>query len=160
MTRRPHKSISRTLPVLFAFVLAARGANGQDPGVTSFENISVGTVERADVSRLVDAGVVNLGDASGMVVTVGGELRGRAERNGSIGVIFLPEMPFFNAAFRNRKILLSVADAEVAVAAGDSSYFLSKPKRLEAGFTQYHLYLFNSTGATASVNVYVHAVKN
>src|SRR5215471_9277903 len=126
MTRRPHLSMTRTLPVLFAFALSSAGAHGQDSGLTSFENISVGTAERADVSRLIDAGVVNLGDAGGMVVTIGGELRGRAERNGSIGVLFLPESPFFNAALRNRKILLSVSDAEVAVAAGDSSYFLSK----------------------------------
>jgi hypothetical protein len=95
-----------------------------------------------------------------MVITLAGELRGRADHNGSIGVLLLPEVPFFNYAYRNRKVMMSVADAEAPIAAGESSYFLSKSKHVEAGFNQYHLFLFNTTGATAMVNVYVHSTRS
>lgn len=160
MTRPSRSVLVRSVLLSLLFLLRHHAASGQDSGVSAFENLSVGAAERTDVSRLTDAGVVNLGDAGGMVITLAGELRGRADRSGSIGVLFLPELPFFGNAYRNRKILLSVADAEVAVSSGDSSYFMSKSKHVEAGFTQYHLYLFNTTGATATVNVYVHPTRS
>ncbi|HEX7253305.1 MAG TPA: hypothetical protein VF376_10520 [Thermoanaerobaculia bacterium] len=150
----------RGLWLFFAVALLARSASGQDTGISSFENLSVGPAERTEASRLTDAGVLNIGDAGGMVITLAGELRARAERNGSIGVLLLPEVPFFNYAYRNRKVMMSVADAEATINAGESSYFLSKSKHVEAGFTQYHLFLFNTTGATAMVNVYVHPTRS
>jgi hypothetical protein len=160
MTRHSPVSSLRGLWLIFPAALWAGAAIGQDAGLSSFENISVGPAERTEASRLTDAGVLNIGDAGGMVITLAGELRGRAERSGSIGVLLLPELPFFNYAYRNRKIMMSVADAEAPIAAGESSYFLSKSKHVEAGFTQYHLYLFNTTGATATVNVYVHPTRS
>ena len=160
MTRHSPIRSLRGLWLFFAFALLARFASGQDTGISSFENLSVGPAERIETSRLTDAGVLNIGDAGGMVITLAGELRARAERNGSIGVLLLPESPFFNYAYRNRKIMMSVADAEAAINAGESSYFLSKSKHVEAGFTQYHLFLFNTTGATAMVNVYVHPTRS
>ncbi|HEY6928789.1 MAG TPA: hypothetical protein VJA66_03845 [Thermoanaerobaculia bacterium] len=160
MTRHSPVRSLRGLWLFFAVALLARAASAQDAGISSFENLSVGPAERTETSRLTDAGVLNIGDAGGMVVTLAGELRGRAERNGSIGVLLLPELPFFNYAYRNRKVMMSVADAEATINAGESSYFLSKSKHVEAGFTQYHLFLFNTTGATAMVNVYVHPTRS
>jgi hypothetical protein len=160
MTRHSPVPSLRGLWLILAAALWAGAASGQDAGLSSFENISVGPAERTEISRLTDAGVLNIGDAGGMVITLAGELRGRAERSGSIGILLLPELPFFNYAYRNRKIMMSVADAEASIAAGESSYFLSKSKHLEAGFTQYHLFLFNTTGTTAMVNVYVHPTRS
>jgi hypothetical protein len=151
----------RVLALFAFFALPFLGCSlvGQEVGFSAFEGITVGTADRTDVSRLTDAGVVGVGNAGGIVVTLTGELRARADRDGVIGVLLLPEVPFFNNLYRNRKILLSVADATASIAAGDSSFFVSKPKRIEAGFPQYHLYLFNTTGALATVSVYVNPTK-
>ena len=51
-------------------------------GLTAFENVAVPMADRIDVSRLVDAGVVSVDGARGLVVTVAGELRGRASLDG------------------------------------------------------------------------------
>lgn len=156
-TRRSHPG----LRALFLAVLSLAGpllglARAQAP-LNSFEGISVSNAKRTDVSRLTDAGVVSLEAGSGVVVTIAGELKSRAERDGAVGVLLLPDIPYFDSLFRSRGILLSVAEFTAPVAAGDSGYFLSKPKRIDSGFPRYRLLLFNTTGATVSANVYVYA---
>src|SRR5262249_20896059 len=70
MTRHSAVPFLRGLWLVFAAALWARAASGQDTGLSSFENISVGPAERTEVSRLTDAGVLNIGDAGGMVITL------------------------------------------------------------------------------------------
>jgi hypothetical protein len=141
--------------------LAAPAALAQPATFVSFDNITVSNADRSDISRLADAGVVSVGEAAGgAVVTVAGEMRGRAEREGVIGVLFVPEVPFFALTFRNRRVLLAAGEVTAPVAAGESGYFVSKPKKFEVGFPAYHVYLYNTTGATATVNVYVYPTRN
>lgn len=125
--------------------------------LNAFEGISVPNAERTDVSRFTDAGVVTVESGNGIIVTVAGELKSRAERDGAVGVLLLPVIPFFDSLFRSRRILLSVAEFIAPIAAGEAGYFLSKPKRIDSGFPRYRLLLFNTTGATVSANVYVYA---
>lgn len=143
-------------PALFAFCVAA-AARGQ----ATLDSVFVSTSERADVSRLTDGGVIVLGDgAGGAVVTIAGEMKGRADREGVIGVVFVPELPFFTAAYRNRKVVLAAAEVTAPVALGETSLFMAKSRRIEVGFTSYHVYLYNTTGGAATVNVYVNPVRN
>ena len=144
------------LPALFALCSAAV-ARGQ----ATLENLFVSTSERTDVSRLTDGGVVALGDgAGGAVVTIAGEMKGRADREGVIGAVFVPELPFFIAAYRNRKIVLAAAEVTAPVALGETSLFMAKSRRIDVGFSAYHVYLYNTTGASATINVYVNPVRN
>jgi hypothetical protein len=132
---------------------------GQVAVLSSFEGIAVATGDRTDTSRLTDLGVVSVEGASAFVVTLAGELRGRADRDGVIGLLLVPELPFFTSLYRNRKLVLSAAEFTAPVAAGTSSYFMSPSKHAEAGFPAYHLFLFNTTGAPATVNVYVYPIR-
>jgi hypothetical protein len=133
---------------------------GQLAPLSSFEGLTVATAERTETSRLTDGGVVSVEGAGGLVVTLAGELRGRADRDGVIGVLLVPELPFFTSLYRNRKLVLSAAEFTAPVAAGASSYFMSQSKHVAAGFPAYHLFLFNTTGAAATVNVYVYPTRN
>lgn len=144
----------------FLFVSRAPSLFGQVAALSAFEGIAVTTADRSDTSRITDAGVVSVEGAGGFVVTLAGELRGRADRDGVIGVMFVPERPFFTSLFRTRKLVLSAADFTAPVAAGESSYFMSPSKHAPAGFPAYHLFLFNTTGAPATVNVYVYPTRN
>jgi hypothetical protein len=150
------------LPLLAAaaFSIAAAATAQEKDRMNAFEGISVAGAERTEVSRLTDGGVVSLPNASAMVVTVAGELKGRADRNGEVGVLFLPNVPFFDSLFRSRRILLAASEASAAIASGDSSYFVTKPKRLEVGFSSYRLLLFNTTGTAVTANVYVYASRD
>jgi len=105
-------------------------------GLTAFENIAVPMADRIDVSRLVDAGVVSIEGARGVVVTIAGELRGRASHDGKIGVMLVPDLLFFTDLYRNRSVLLSAAEFAANVANGDSGFFTSKSKYAEAGFSR------------------------
>ena len=151
--RRPGRVL---LPALFA-LCAAAAARGQ----VTLDSVSVSTSERSDVSRLTDGGVIALGDGAGTaVVTIAGEMKGRADREGVIGVIFVPELPFFTAAFRNRKLVLAAAEVTAPVALGETNLFIAKSKRIDVGFSAYHVYLYNTTGAAATINVYVNPTRN
>jgi hypothetical protein len=125
-------------------------------GLTAFENVAVPMADRIDVSRLVDAGVVSIEGARGVVVTVAGELRGRASHEGKIGVLLVPDLPFFTDLYRNRSVLLSAAEFAANVASGDSGFFTSKSKYAEAGFSRYRVLVFNTTGAPVSANIYLY----
>ena len=153
---------SRVLLMVFvALPAVARPARGQSVAFSGFEGIAVSTADSTEVSRMTDGGVVAVGEGSGgMVVTLAGEMRGRAERDGVIGLILVPELPFFTNVYQRRKRILSAAEFTAPIAAGESSYFMSKSKRADVGFSAYHLYLYNTTGASASVNVYVNPVRN
>ncbi|HEV8118429.1 MAG TPA: hypothetical protein VGQ32_07885 [Thermoanaerobaculia bacterium] len=139
--------------VWIALPLAAQSPQS---GLTAFENVAVPMADRVEVSRLVDAGVVSIDGARGVVVTVAGELRGRAAHEGKIGVMLIPDLPFFTDLYRNRSVLLSAAEFTANVASGDSGFFTSKSKYAEAGFSRYRVLVFNTTGAPVSANIYLY----
>jgi len=147
------------LPLLLLASLAPP-LSGQTAGLSSFEGIQVSTGDRNDTSRLTDGGVVSVDGSSAFVITIAGELRGRADHDGVIGVLLVPELPFFTSAYRTRGRVLSAAEFTAPVAAGASSYFMSPSKRAETGFGSYRLLLYNTTGAPASVNVYVYPIRS
>jgi hypothetical protein len=133
---------------------------GQVAPLSALEGIAVVTAERTETSRLTDGGVVSVEGAGGFVVTLAGELKGKADRDGVIGVLLVPEIPFFTNLYRNRRLVLPAAEFTAPVAAGASSYFVSPSKHAAAGFPAYHLLLYNTTGAAATVNVYVYPTRN
>ena len=130
------------------------------PGLMAFENLAVPMADRIDVSRLVDAGAVTADGARGVVVTIAGELRGRASHDGKVGILMIPDLPFFTNLYRNQGVLLSASEFAANIAAGDSGFFTSKSKYSEVGFSRYRLLLFNTTGAPVSANVYVYQSRN
>ena len=146
--------------VLAAGLAASASAQQAQPGLTAFENVAVPMADRIEVSRLVDAGSVSLDGARGVVVTVAGELRGRASHDGKVGVLAIPDIPFFTNLYRSQGVLLSAAEFAANVASGDSGYFISKSRYTEVGFSRYRLLLFNTTGAPVSANVYVYQSRN
>jgi hypothetical protein len=133
---------------------------GQAAALGSFENLTVTPAERTETSRLTDGGIVSVEGAGSITVTLAGELKGRADRDGVIGVLLVPAIPFFTNLYRSRKMVLPAAEFTVDIHSGSSSYFISQSKRAPAGFPSYHLFLFNTTGAPASVNVYVYSPRN
>jgi hypothetical protein len=150
----------RVLLSLLFLVLGTQPLIGQLAPLSAFEGLTVATADRTDTSRMTDGGVVAVEGAGGLVVTIAGELNGRADRDGVIGVLLVPELPFFTNLYRNRKLILSAAEFTAPVAAGASSYFMSPSKHAPVGFPTYHLFLFNTTGAAATVNVYVYPTRN
>ncbi len=155
-----HGLVYRAVLVFLLLGLATPPLTGQPASLNSFEGISVTTADRSDLSRLTDGGVVSVEGASGFVVTLAGELKGRADHDGVIGVLLVPELPYFTNLYRSRRMVPSAAEFTVPVTAGASSYFMSPSRHAAAGFPAYHLLLFNTTGTSATVNVYVYPTRN
>jgi len=145
--------------VSLALVLPVADAQERSTGVVGMENVSVAAAERSEVSRLTDAGVVSADGAGAIVVNLVGELRGRAEKEGEIGVLLLPDVTFVDQALRQRRVLLVAHELRARVAAGESSYFMAQPQRFEVGFARYRVLLYNSTGTSAVANVFFKRVR-
>lgn len=158
----PSVSVWSRISVLSLLLIASGTSmlSAQAVGLSSFEGLNVTTAERTDAARFTDAGIVSVVRAGGFVVTIAGELKGRADRDGVVGVLLVPDRPFFDSLYRSRKLVLAAAEFTAPVAAGDSSYFVSQSTHAVAGFPAYHLYLFNTTGVPATVNVYINPTNN
>lgn len=145
--------------VLSAMAVAAKAQAGRTSGITAFENISVAGAERNEVSSFTDAGVVSTDGVSGIVVNIVGEMRGRADREGAVGVFLVPDVSPIAAALRTRRILLASLEVAARVTAGESNYFMATQQRFDVGFPRYRVLLYNSTGAAVTASVFVNRVR-
>ncbi len=117
MITKPRALNRIVLASLLFLVSRAPFLAGQVAPLSAFEGISVATADRTDTSRLTDGGVVSVEGAGGFVVTLAGELKGRAEQDGVVAVLLVPELPFFTNLYRTRKLVLSAAEFAAPVAA-------------------------------------------
>jgi hypothetical protein len=74
---------------------------GQAAALGSFENLTVTPAERTETSRLTDGGIVSVEGAGSITVTLAGELKGRADRDGVIGVLLVPAINVYVYSPRN-----------------------------------------------------------
>lgn len=142
--------------------LAGAGASAQQSrgaSIAAFENVSIPAAEKSDLGKLTDAGVVTTDGAAAIVVNLVGEMRGRAEKEGAIGVLLLPDVAPIDSAFRTRRALLVSQEVAVHVADGESSYFMARQQRFEVGFPRYRVLLYNSTGTGATASVFVNRIR-
>jgi hypothetical protein len=165
--RRELMRLSRFLPVratgaailaLFACLASPTPVCAQS--FAAFEGVLVANAAPTDVARLADAGVLTLRSPGVIYVTIAGEMKARAEQTGAVGVLLLPDLPYFDALYRTRRVLLATSEVSAPVAAGESSYFVAPSRRVEAGFSKYRVLLYNTTGAVVAANVYVGAARN
>lgn len=148
--------------ILLGSFLAGNVADAQETrasGIVAFENVSVSGADRNDVSKLTDAGVVSTEGSSAIVVNVVGEMRGRADKEGAVGVLLLPDVAPLGDAFRTKRVLLAALEVSARVSAGESNYFMARQQRFDVGFPRYRLLLYNSTGAAVTASVFVNRVR-
>jgi len=152
-------SIGAAVALGFSLFVSTPG-RAADPnagfGLVRFDGVSVGAAERGDISRLTEAGILATEGSRSVVLNLVGELKGKAERDGEVGVILVPDTPPFEAWFRSRRWLPVSQELVAKVSAGDSSYFMAKHLRFDVGFNKYHVVLFNTTGSAVVVSVFAY----
>jgi hypothetical protein len=164
MESRRHRIGGSLFVVLLGIVVSGRpgfaaAQEGRGASMLVLDKISVAGAERNEVSKLTEAGVITTEDAAAIVVNVVGELRGRAEKDGAVGVLLVPDVSPLDQALRTRRILLVALEASAHVSTGESSYFVSKQQRFDVGFPRYRVLLYNSTGAFATASVFVNRIR-
>lgn len=136
-----------------------RGRGDSPAALVASPTVSVRPAERDDVPRLTDAGLVPADGARVLVVNLFGELKGKSDGGGEIGVLLVPDLPFFQGAIRDRRQLFSSGEVVARVAPGDSGLFFAEQRQVVVGVPRYRLYLWDSTGAPAQATVTVWATE-
>lgn len=120
------------------------------------QGIIVPPVKRSDTTNLLQGGSIETDGFTSLIVSLQGELQSSSFVPGTIGVILIPdEAPVMRAFTDDQKILFpfeTTGEAEPAT----FPYFTSKSEQLTIGFPSYRVFIYNTTGTTAELNLYVY----
>lgn len=111
--------------------------------------IVVAPVPRADISNLVDAGVVECEGFEHLVVNLALEMKGTVEPGGSVGAVLIPDVGPYDRAYRVLQLLPVAAEITVPIE-GSSAYLTAKQLRIDVGFPRYRVLLWNSGRSTVT----------
>lgn len=145
-------------PVLLAvlLVLCAWPLRGTEPvaqgDLVGYRSILVPPVEKSDVTKLVDAGTIEVDGYTYMVLNLAGEMKETPPRQGgSVGVLLVPDIPPFDKALTHLNVVGVPLEIKATVTPDQLPYFWAKQVRFEVGFPRYRVLLYNTTGASATV---------
>jgi hypothetical protein len=124
--------------------------------LVSFPDITVSPVKPDDVTRLIDAGVLDTDGFEHVVLSLVGQTRGEALRTGSVGVILLPDEPPIRRAFFEDGDVLVPLRLNAQTEAGPPAFFGSDALRRTVAFPRYQVFLYNTTDKTVSVTFYAY----
>ena len=115
----------------------------------------VPSVAREDVTSLIQAEAVTTDGFSELTVSLHGEARGTVGRDGTIGVVLVPDEPAVLKALDNHGVFHFPIEVKAGLTRNGPSHF-DVQQRFDLGFASYKVYLYNSSDRTADVNVYLY----
>jgi len=118
-------------------------------------NLIVPSVARQDVTDLIEADGVTTDGFSELTVSLHGEARGTVGRDGSIGVVLIPDEPAVLEMLNDHGAFHFPIEVNVQLVRKGPAHF-DVQQRFDLGFTRYKVYLYNSTDRTADANVYLY----
>ncbi len=128
-------------------------AMGQLVGI---RGILVPPVEKTDVTKLVDAGTLDVDGFTYLVVNLAGELKDNPTRQGEVGALLVPDVPPFDVALTHLNVVPVPLEIKAAATRDLFPYFMAEQTRFEVGFPRYRVLLYNTTGASAIVAVFAY----
>jgi hypothetical protein len=126
-------------------------------GTTKFiakESMVVPPSQRAEVTEMVDAGTIVMDGYSSLVISLQGEMRSNVFSSGTIGVLLVPYERSILRILRDVKRTIYPIESTANTKSGDSIYFESEQAQHRIAFSQYKIYLYNTTNKQAEANVY------
>jgi hypothetical protein len=118
-------------------------------------DVIVTTVAREDVTDLIEAEPVSTDGFSQITVSLHGEARGAVGRDGSIGVILIPDEPSVQEMLNDYGIFHFPIEVQVGLVRKGPAQF-NVQQRFDLGFGRYRVFLYNSTDRTADVNAFLY----
>jgi hypothetical protein len=118
--------------------------------------LAIGTVMRADVRSLVDAGVVDCDGYEGIVMNLAGQMKGADDAGGAVGAMLIPDVAPFDRAYANMGLLPEGLEISVRISSRTSPYFMAKQQRADVGFPRYRVLLYNETASPLGVSFFVY----
>lgn len=146
--------------VLLAGLCTAGPLRGAEPvavgQLVGYRGIVVPPVEKIDVTKLVDAGTLEMDGFTYMTVNVAGEMKENPARQGAIGVLLVPDVAPFDMVLTRLNVVPVPLEIKAPVTPDLLPYFMAKQVRFDIGFTRYRVLLYNTTGASAIVAVFAY----
>lgn len=128
------------------------------PG-TSLSQLSalVAPVAPTETTSLVLAGTLNATGYAEVALSLRGEVQTALHREGTIGVLLIPDQEPILRAFLEVGELQFPLEAKAEARRGRQGYFASpRPERLVLGFPRYRIYFYNTTDKSAEVDLYAY----
>jgi hypothetical protein len=132
----------------------SRAYDGGEQWFVEFNPQVVPPVQRKETTQLIEAGSIDTDGFKELVFSLGGEFRQNVPSSGKVGVILLPDMDPFNFLLDTEGEF--VFPLEVSVNVSGDRMFISEHHVARVAFPRYRAFLYNETGATASVVLYIY----
>ncbi len=124
--------------------------------LVGYRGILVPPVDKGDVTKLVDAGTIEVDGYTYMTLNLAGEMKENPTKQGAVGVLLVPDVPPFDTVLTHLNLVAVPLEIKAPVTADLFPYFMAKQVRFDIGFTRYRVLLYNTTGASAIVAVFAY----
>jgi hypothetical protein len=121
-----------------------------------FTDIVVSPVRRQNTGRLINAGDVSTDGYGYLVVSLAAEVKGTVTRDGTLGVILVPDEDDVDRALRDDGVFLFPIEVKTEMTTGTTGWVTAPQKKFEVAFPSYTVYIYNSSDKSVSANLYVY----
>jgi hypothetical protein len=127
-----------------------------DSWFVPFERIQLAPVERADTTRLVEAGTIQTDGFSELVFSFGGEFKEAVPKGGRVGAILIPDHQVFVHLLETEGRIIFPLEVIVPISPSTGEIFVSEQIVANVAFPAYRVYLYNETTSGATVSLFVY----
>jgi hypothetical protein len=122
--------------------------------VVRIKDVVVSSARRDDPPQWIDAGSVETDGFTELVLSLQGQIKGSVSQVGTVGVVLVPDEEPFLQALSERVVQLPLeVTAEVTP---EAVFFSGSESLLPIAFPSYRVFLYNTSGQGAEVNVYLY----
>jgi hypothetical protein len=122
---------------------------------SAIEEVEVPPVSRGELTRLIDGGTLSTEGFGNVVLSLSGRFKGSILQDGAVGALLIPETAAIQRAFEEKRQLQFTLEVRAATTM-PAAYFASEQPRHLVAFPRYHVWFYNDTGTTVSVNLYAY----
>lgn len=119
-------------------------------------SVIVSPVGRGDTTSLVEAGTVDTGGFTHVVLALRGEVQGKLAKEGKVGAILLPDEEPVVRTFQQAGQYQFPLEVASPVRIADRGYFASQPARHPLAFPSYRVLLYNETDRSVEADLYAY----
>ena len=121
----------------------------------AIEEVEVPPASRENVTRLIDGGTLATDGFGTVVLSLAGGFKGKLLHVGAVGAILVPETEPIARVLEEKAQLQFPLEVKAATTTS-APYFSSDQPRHLVAFPRYHVWFYNDTGTTATVNLYAY----
>jgi len=120
------------------------------------EEVVVSPVNRRAATRMDAQGSVSTDGFTSLVVSLVGEVQGSVDREGTLGVVLVPDDSVISRALRQDSVVLFPLEVTVDIPLGTPGWINAESKRFQIAFPGYRVYLYNTSDKSVATTVYVY----